>query len=91
MDDSSNYINEDTLEELSKATSKYLELQLYDYLYKTSKKFKSDISSFGRFARSKFMTMDKFEKYNWSKNYENSFFKVNCDVDIKSGYLITET
>lgn len=86
-----NYLNEDSLKEISNAASKYIELQMYNYLYKTSKKFKSDINGFGKYARSQFLTTQEFNNYNWPENYQNSFFKVNCNVSIKSGYLITET
>ena len=84
-------MSEDSLKEISNAASKYIELQMYNYLYKTSKKFKSDINGFGKYARSQFLTTQEFNNYNWPENYQNSFFKVNCDVSIKSGYLITET
>lgn len=89
--DSGNYLDDKVLKEISSAASKYIELQMKNYLYKTSKNYKSDINGFGRYILSNFLTIQELEKFNWSQNYENSFFKVNSKVNIKSGFLITET
>ena len=67
-----------------------METKIKEYLYKTAKAYKTDISGFGNNALNKFTTINEFEKYKWPDNYQNSFFNVECDVSIKSGYLITE-
>jgi len=85
------YLNNEVLEEISFAASKYMEVQMENYLYKTSKIYKSDIDGFGKSVSSNFLTIDKLEKFNWEQNYENSFFKVNANVNIKSGFLLTDT
>ena len=85
------YVDESILKDISQAVSKYMELQIQNYLYKTSKKFKSDINGFGVSSYSKFTTLKELEEYDWNKNYENSFFTVNADVNVKSGFLLTET
>ena len=85
-----NYTEENLLSEISDEAARYIELQIYEYLYKTAKNYKTDISGFGDNALSNFTTIKEFENYNWENNYQNSFFKVNCDVCIESGYLITE-
>lgn len=91
MKDNSNYLNSSILQEISERASKYIEIQMKNYLYKTSKNFKSDISGFGKIILSKFLTIEELEQYNWVENYQNSFFTVNSEVNIKSGFLITET
>ena len=63
--------------------------QIEDYLYKTSKDYKSDIAKFGKYAVSHFLTWKDWLNYNWCDNYENSFFDVNVNVDIISSYLIS--
>ena len=62
-----------------------------NYLYKTAKDFKSDISGFGKSVLSKFATSQELERYNWAENFQHSFFTVNCDINVKSGFLLTET
>ena len=64
---------------------------LNDYLYKTSKDFKSDINGLGKYALGNFFTTQDFDNYNWSNNYQNAFFEVEVDSSVKSGMLITET
>ena len=85
-----NYTDDNFLSLISSEASNYIELQINDFLYTTAKKYKSDINGFGNNALKNFSTINDFEAYNWEENFENSFFKVNCDVCIKSGYLITE-
>lgn len=91
MENDAKYVDESILKNISQAVSKYMELQIQNYLYKTSKKFKSDINGFGVSSYSKFTTLKELEEYDWNKNYENSFFTVNADVNVKSGFLLTET
>ena len=64
---------------------------IYDYLYKTAKVFKSDITAFGKYAVSNFATIDEWNEYNWLDNYQNSFFNVDINVDIVSRYLLIDT
>lgn len=75
-----------TLEQINKSAEQYLKSELENYLYKTSKEFKSDIAGFGKYALSKYLTIDKWHKSNWLENYKNSFFDVKVNVNIKSGY-----
>ena len=75
-----------TLEQINKSAEQYLKSELENYLYKTSKEFKSDIAGFGKYALSKYLTIDKWHKSNWLENYKNSFFDVTVNVNIKSGY-----
>lgn len=85
------YVDESILKQISDSASKYINLQISNYLYKTSKSLKSDINGFELTAYSNFLTIQDLESYNWNKNYENSFFTVNTNVNIKSGFLLTET
>lgn len=91
MKGESNYLNPNTLNQLSAAASNYMKLQLTNYLYKTSKIFNSDINEFGTKVLSKFTTYDDYENYNWLENYQNAFFNVNVNVNVRSGFIITES
>ena len=67
----------------------YLEKLLLHYLYKTSKELKSDCSAFGNYALKNFKTMQELENYNWLQHYQDSFFKVEPEVVVDSGFLLT--
>ena len=91
MSNNAKYLEPEILNNISESCNKYLEAVLTDYLYKTAKEFKSDINGFGKYALNNFFTTQDFDDYNWSTNYQNSFFQVTVDTSVKSGMLITET
>lgn len=91
MSNNSQYLNAQTLDKLSQTCNKYLESVFSDYLYKTSKEFKSDINGFGKYALGNFFTTEDYDNYKWCDNYQNAFFGVEIDTSIKSSMLITET
>lgn len=91
MSNNSQYLDPEILKNLSETCNKYLESVFSDYLYKTSKDFKSDINGFGKYALNNFFTTQDFNDYNWLNNYQNAFFEVEIDTSIKSSMLITET
>lgn len=90
MEPSIDLNNSKDLEIINSYVSTYLEDILYSYLYRTSKEFNSDISGFGKYALQKYLTWEDWIDSDWLINYENTFFKVNVDVDLQGGYLFTE-
>lgn len=91
MSENSKYLSPEVLDSISNSCNSYLESMFTDYLYKTSKDFKSDINGLGVHCLPNFLTIKNFENYNWLQNYENAFFKVDVNTSVKSGMLITET
>lgn len=91
MNNDSNYLNNNVLDNISASCNSYLESTFSNYLYKTSKEFKSDINGFGNYALGKFSTSKEFSDYNWNLNYINSFFDVKVNTSVKSGILLSET
>lgn len=83
--------NETIISKIETHAEKYLEYNLYNYLYKTSKSFNADIDNFGLYALKYFTNISDFEEYNWSHHYKDSFFKVNVDVELRSSYLLVNT
>lgn len=75
---------------IEKEINYYLENKLYDYLYKTSLEFNSDVCSFGKYAITNFLTTEDWNNYNWMNNYKNSIFKIKVNSSIKSGLLLTQ-
>ena len=82
-------IDQNIIHQMENTTNEYLTNQVYEYLYKTTKDFKSDISGIGTNATINFSTYQDLEKYNWLKNYENCIFDINVHTSIKSGYFLT--
>ena len=91
IDSNRQYLDNKKLELISSSCNSYLESCFSDYLYKTSKEYKSDINEFGKYALSKFLTTNDFNDYNWNKNYKDSFFSVNVNTSVQSSILLTET
>ena len=91
MNKDSDYLNSDNLNEIEKYANSYLESQITNYFYKTSKEFNSDILGLGKYVVGNFTTWDEWIDFDWLNQYENSFFDVNVDTEVKSGYLLLET
>lgn len=89
LNDGNSNLSNDLIKQIENSTSKYLTDQIYNYLYKTSKDFNSDIAGIGRFARKNFSTLQDWYSYNWLSNYSTCAFNVDLDFSIKSGYLLT--
>lgn len=87
----SNYVSQDKIDKIEESASHYLKVHLLNYLYKTSKDYKSDISGTGKYAISNFKTRAEYEEYNWLDNFQNAFFDVETEVKVKSSFLITGT
>ena len=85
---SSNYLSKENSLALEYATNSYLNANITDFLYKTSKDLKSDFVGFGRNAVKSFKTMDDWKNYDWLNKYQNSEFKVNVNTTVKSSYLL---
>ena len=79
--------NKDFVQAVCNNLSSYLEQSISEYLYTTSQKYKSDIDEFGKYLLPDFLTWNDWIKFNWSKNYEYSFFTVHVSSQIESGYL----
>lgn len=91
MTKDSDYLNSKNLSEIEEYANSYLESQINNYFYKTSKEYKSDILGLGKYVVGDFLTWNEWIEYDWLNQYENAFFNVNVQTDVKSGYLLLET
>ena len=71
------YTSKENIEILEKATSKYLEELLLNYLYKISHNLNTDICGFKNKLANNFLTLEDFNKINWNDIFQYSFFEVN--------------
>ena len=83
--------DEKVVDRIEDYAEKYLKYHLYNYLYKTSKEFNSDIDNFGLYALKYFNNMSDLEEYNWNHHYKDTFFNVNVNVELRSSYLLVNT
>ena len=91
MDENSKYLDTQNIEKLEKYTTSYMKNQIYQYLYKVSKEYNSDIDGFGLHVTKNFSTWEKWRNYKWLDNFKNSFFNVEVETKVKSGYILMET
>ena len=85
LNESIDYTSIRDVELLENSAEQYLKLQVTSFLYKTAKEFNSDISGFGKYALSKYLTWDEWKNSNWNENYKNSFFDVNVNLTVIAG------
>lgn len=83
-----NTTNEE-IQRIETLASNYLNKQILHYLYRTSKELNADTSSIGKYALNEFKTLPEFEEYSWANHYKDSFFKVETEVTVDSGFLLT--
>ena len=91
IDANRQYLDNKKLETISNVCTSYLESTFSDYLYKSSKQYKSDINEFGKYALSQFLTTNDFNEYNWNENYKDSVFDIKVKTMVESSILLTET
>lgn len=89
VNDSSDFITEKNLTEISDSANQYIKTIICNYLYKTSKEFSTDIDGFGKYALPLFKTVPEFKEYNWLENFTNSFFDVTIDTNVESAFLLS--
>ena len=83
-----NYMNKENLEKLEHELEYILKQNMRNYLYKTAKEFRSDISGFGNKASKNYLTWDKWEESNWLDIYQFSYFDVEFNVNIDKTGLV---
>lgn len=91
LDKDVNYETEEVLSKISETTKNYLTTQFNDYLNKVTKEYDVDIDQFSLKAPAHFLTISEWGNYNWDKNFKNTDFDVNIDINALSTMLITKT
>ncbi len=91
MTNDSNYLDNNVLSQISESCNRYLKHVFTEYLYKTSKEYKSDINAIGKTSLKLFSTISQYENYGWREHYQDSFFDVSVDVNVKSSTLLSDS
>ena len=85
-------LNDDEVtSKIEHVASDFLKTNISNYLYKTSKNLHADIDSFGLYASKYFSTTSQWEEYDWLNHYEDAFFEVNVDFNLRSSYSLVST
>lgn len=84
------FIDTDNIELVEKATNEYIQTLIKEYLYNITKNFNSDIIGFGCLYKTQFLTEDEFNKIEWKKIFQDSFFEVNVKSKINSSNLFNK-
>lgn len=84
------FIDTDNIGLVEKATNEYIETLIKGYLYNITKNFNSDIIGFGCLYKTQFLTEDEFNKIEWKKIFQDSFFEVNVKSKINSSNLFNK-
>ena len=85
LNETVDYTSMSDIEKLEKSAEYFMNSKVTDFLYKTSKEYNSDIIGFGKYALSKYLTWDEWQKSDWTGNYKNATFNVNVNVSVIAG------
>lgn len=83
-----NYTDSKALEHIKQMTEEHLKKEILDYLNKTAKEYKVDITGFYNIAKKNFLTQQDLDNYNWKEKYPNAEFNVDIDANVISSLLI---
>ncbi len=86
-----NYEDPEKLTLLEEETEKYFEKMMLDFLNKTASVYKSDICSYGREVKKKFLTFKEWSDYKWLDKYEDSNFEVDVSLKVRRTGLLIKT
>jgi len=85
LNETVDYTSMSDIEKLEKSAEDFMNSKVTDFLYKTSRTYNSDIIGFGKYALSKYLTWDEWQKSDWTGNYKNATFNVNVNVSVIAG------
>ena len=84
------YSTEESLRVIEAEIEKFLNQNIQNFLYKTSREYNSDIVGFEGFFRKNFLTQDELSKYDWNELYPKTEFNINSQTYLKSGFLFSK-
>lgn len=82
-----NFLDSNNIKLVEDEANNYITMLLKDYLYNITRNFNSDIACLGGLYKSHFLTEEKFNKIEWKKIFQDSFFEVNTKSEINSSNL----
>ena len=77
------YIAEKDIEHFEAFAEAGIKRKIEKFIKKTQNVFDSDIVGFGLFAKSKFLTREEFEKYDWEEKYRTMDVDVEIELNVR--------
>ena len=77
------YIAEKDIEDFEALAEKGVKGEIERFIKKTQNVYDSDIVGFGLFAKSKFLTREEFEKYDWEEKYRTMDLDVDIELNVR--------
>ncbi len=82
------YLLENNIGDFESQAADEIKKAALEFLYKTSREYKSDIVGFGRYVKRNFKSFDDFEEYDWQKRFELAEFYVDVDFKLRRSGLV---
>lgn len=83
------YTDQENKHKLSKNIKEKLEHDMNIYLNKISKEFKADPVGFGKYYRTKVLTLEELENIEWNKIFPNSEFNVEFQLHLDTTQMVS--
>lgn len=77
------YIAEKDIEHFEKIATEGVKGEVERFIKKTQNVYDSDIVGFGLYAKSKFLTREDFEKYDWEEKYRTMSVDVEIELNVR--------
>jgi spore germination protein KC len=74
--------NDGNIIKVKEHLEKFFYEQIMDFLNYTSKEIKTDVVSFGNYAKINFMTIDDFNNYKWNDKYKDAEFNLKVSINL---------
>lgn len=85
---SEDYLLEEDVDNFENNVKNKIKKAAEDFLYKTSREYKSDIVGFGSYAKRYFAAFEDFKAYNWKEKYTRAEFEVVVNFHMRRSGLI---
>ncbi len=77
------YIAEKDMKYFENLAKKGVKAEVEKFIKKTQNVYDSDIVGFGLYAKSKFLTREDFEKFNWEDKYRTMNIEVDVELNVR--------
>lgn len=85
------YIAEKDMEHFEAIAEKGVKAEVEKFIKRTQNIYNSDIVGFGLFAKSKFLTREDFEKFDWEEKFKTMNVDVEIDLNVRrTGLTVRE-
>lgn len=88
--ESYDFTKRETLEQIEAEINKFLTDHISDFLYRTSREYKSDNIGFEGYFKKNFLTQKEIDKFDWNNLYTKAEFEIEPITYLVSGFLFSK-